>query len=384
MRTLASKLVGPPGLVVIGASGVLLTSIWFFAARQQVIRATQAAIPGDATPIQARGPDPTTIEIVPIEAVVDGTSAKAKEVIFALRNRGSRPVTVTRVVPSCGRCTVVAMPDPKTIAPGGESTLRVVARAPDVGESRSRINIYHDQAGAAPLVATVLLKGRELEAPTMVQPPRQIVIRGFLGETAEDELRIIARENRDTKPWIEAVESDSPNVSVKLLGIEEAAGPTKATVDRSYRYRITAVLDRRGRLLLALLTTRCASPTGGVAPTAIQVMCDSRASVEAMPDTIFASLAKSDLPREFRIRFRSPRLGHLLELEPAAATATWFEIDTPTAQREGSPFAAEMVVRITDLPDDSASTTSRAVVSIATNAEDCPEVEIPLYVRRRN
>lgn len=112
-------------------------------------------------------------------------------------------------------------------------------------------------------------------------------------------------------------------------------------------------------------------------------MSDCRAPVEASPDTAFATVAKDELPREFLIRFRSHAPGQALKLEPARIVAPWIEAGPPVALSEDPVFAAEMRVRINDLPEVQSGSSIRTVISVATNSPDCPMIEIPVVVRLR-
>ncbi|HQU46778.1 MAG TPA: hypothetical protein PK867_28500, partial [Pirellulales bacterium] len=245
---------------------------------------------------------------------------------------------------------------------------------------RSRIDVYFNGDGRSPLSMTVLLKGRKPVAPTVVRQPQEVIIKGYLGRTAQSDFAVITHEKDSPNPWVTGLDSDAHEVLVTSLDFEDSPGPDDATVERTYQFRLTAALSSRGRKHLATLTARCAAPAGGAAMSLVTVMSDCAASVEAVPDTVFVSVKKSELPMEFLVRFRSPSLGRSLKIEPKTEPRPWFHLDAPTVPAQSSVFGAEIKVHILDLPDVEGGASSRAVITVATNAPDCPEVVIPLFV----
>lgn len=357
--------VGGAGPLLLGAFAVALAACGLI-----VMPRSERSIPTAAA----------SLEIVPHDMIVEGEGPK--DVLFTIRNRGDIPVVVTHVIAHC-HCTVAGLPDPSTVLPGGESRLRVRATPPDVGEKRTSIDIRYRGDGDASLSASLLLRGRQPAAPSLVNQPYEAVIRGLLGSTSSADFHLSAIERRGAKKWIEGLESDAAEVSATIDNIEDLPGSTGDTVRRIYQCRATAKLAARGRRQLALLRLRCGSPSDGPALQPIKIMSDCMAPIEAVPDTIFASLGRAGLPKEFRIRFRSPALGHALEIAPEAGAA-WLEIDPPIATADDSPFAAEIRVRVVDLPNALDGQMLRTTVCVSTNAPNYPKVEIPVVIQRRD
>ncbi|HET6884000.1 MAG TPA: DUF1573 domain-containing protein [Pirellulales bacterium] len=325
-------------------------------------------------------PSSAPIEIAPLEATVGGSGAQ--KILFTLRNRGQTPVRVTQVVPHCG-CTVVEPADSLTVPAGGESKLRVLATPPEVGTRRTSIDVHNEGQGDSPLSVILFLKGPEPSVPTLAFEPREVIVRGFVHSAAHTDFHLTAVENKAGSPWIDGLESDAAEVSAAILSFEDTRGPTDDTVRRKYQCRVSAQLGSRGRTRLAAVKLRCMAPASGASPQPIRVMSDCIASVEAIPDTIFASVAEEDVPRDFAIRFRSVSLGDSLTIEPQTS-ARWLEIEGRAAPPAGSPFAAELRIRLIKLPESQGDSPSRATVVVKTNAPDCPIVEIPFVVRRRD
>lgn len=250
---------------------------------------------------------------------------------------------------------------------------------PDVGERTTRIDVYYEGGDCAPLPLTIKLRGSAPEFPLLTYDPRQVIVRGLLGQAANAEFKLITIEPRNEEAWIESLGTDAAQLTASILDFADMRGPDDETVRRQYRCRITAQLETRGRKQLGNVTVHFRRPNDHVSPAVIQVMSDCSAAVEAVPDTVFASLARRDLPRTFTIGFRSVE-GSSLVLEPKC-DASWIECE-PASIREGAtPFLAALSVRVVELPEN--QDTARATISVNTNIPECRMIEIPVVIRKR-
>jgi hypothetical protein len=330
-------------------------------------------------PDSPAAPPAPSLSLVRDEATVQGSGAQ--EVVFILHNSGETGVRVTNVVPHCS-CTVAGLPEPEVVPPGGESRLRVTSTPPDEGEKRSHVDVHYEGQRDGPLSAKLLLKGRPPSIHTLAYYPPEVILRGLLNADAESDFTVAAVEERDSAPWIEHLPTDNDDLSVSLHGYQDKPGPSMATVRREYNCRAHARLKKRGRWQLGAIMLPAPATTAGRSPVQLRVMSDCKSSVEAAPDTIFASLARSDLPREFTVRFRSSSLGHSLRVVPEQGAA-WLEVEQPVALAKSSPFAGEMRLRVVDLPSVQKGASARATVSLTTNDPNCALVEISVVILER-
>ncbi|HEX5472560.1 MAG TPA: DUF1573 domain-containing protein [Lacipirellulaceae bacterium] len=332
--------------------------------------------------VVADGVSSTRLTIEPSESIV---SAEPATVVLTVKNDGSSPARITEVRPSCG-CTVAGEPDPTEIAAHGSSTIRLRATPPEVGEKRTRVEVFHDALGP-PLVAALLLKGRRQASPNssiILRHPEEIVARGAPNSDCVARFELVCAERKGSEPFVAAIVSDVPEVSISRESIVDRFSPNPGTVYRTYEYVATIVLDKPGRTHIATLSIEPGRKSDDLDLPTISMMADCRASVQAVPDTLFASLGRDDVPCEINLRFRAPSTKRMLEISPASTLPGWLEIGPSTAAAPGSPFAAQIVVRITAMPDRGDDETEPTTVRLRTNVPDCPIIEIPLFVRIKN
>jgi len=317
--------------------------------------------------------------VQPEETVVTGNGPQ--EIVVVLRNRTQSTLNITGLVAHCG-CVVPNPPEAREVEPRGERMLRLRATPPHRGEKRTSVDIYYDDV-AVPVVARLLLKGREVSVPAVVRQPTEVILRGRPGTEVHQDVELLADERRGAHPWVLGIDSDARSVMATALIVEDSNGPAPAVVRRVYRYRVSAKLDAPGRSRLASLEIRTGSPPDGPSLAPIAVMCDCKPSVVAIPDTVFAEVAASELPKEVVIRFRSESPSCALTVDRPKRGIDWLQVGDPVAAGTPAPYAATMHVRINGLPDENGRGSARAVIRLRTTASDCPALEIPVYVRRK-
>lgn len=319
-----------------------------------------------------------SLAIDPIEAVVTG--AGPHDVSYRLENQGTEVIHLGDVIASCG-CTVPEPPHPKTLAPGKIATLRVRATPPDVGDKRVTLEVYHDGPGPSPVVATLLLKGRERKLPIVVRQPSEVIVRGRPGEVAPQTLTLLASERAELAPWVLGLDSDNPDLLVEGPVIEEQAGASRSTVQRVYRFTVLTTLRSIGRVNLGFLKIRTASHADGPAPRTITVLSDCKRSIQAVPDTIFAEVRRSELPKVYTVRLLAPSLKARPVISIEAPSAAWLHVDGPVAESGKTAAFAEIRVTIVGTPTNGPLVSDHAQIALKTDAADCPSFDLPVFLR---
>lgn len=319
------------------------------------------------------------VVIEPAEATISGESAQQIE--FTLTNRNATAINVARVNTSCG-CTVVKAPNPSRIIGGASAKLTARAAPPSWGEKLVRIEVYLD-SDVKPVVAKLTLKGREPPIPSLNWQPREVVARGKLGEHHVENFELVTTEQKGAQPWIKAATCDSPAVKVELSAPKEERGLSSESIRRKYEVSVAVDLEKTGRIRLGSISLQHTSSADGPAPRQIVVFSDCRPSVESAPDTIFASVSRDELPKEFVVRFRAPSMSSSLELTAEPVEFSWLDIGEPKQSKSPALFCAELPIRITAPPSEEGGGPRRTTVRLRTNAPDCPLVEIPVYVQMK-
>ncbi|HUY93355.1 MAG TPA: DUF1573 domain-containing protein [Pirellulales bacterium] len=328
----------------------------------------------------SRTPRGADLLIEPAEATISGDSPQRIELVVT--NRRAKTVRIARVQTSCG-CTVVKKPASPAIAPGAATTLTASATPPSLGEKPVRVEVYIE-GEARPLVARITLKGRDPPVPAVNWQPLEVVARGAPGSEQVEKFELLSTEHKGSQPWISGAKCDSPGIKVELASPHEERGPSAATVRRKYPVSVAFTLEKPGRIRLGTISLELSSVPDGSAPRSIPVFSDCRPSVEAAPDTVFASVSPDELPKEIVVRFRAPLMSSPLELKPDPIEVAWLEVDEPRASGSPSLFCAELPIRITAIPAEGNGTPRRTTIRLRTNAPDCPLVEIPVYVQPKS
>ena len=328
------------------------------------------------------------LELEPREATVDWkhtSEGEPTEFEFTLRNVGTQPLQIHKITTSCG-CTVAKALETDVLPPGASTPLKVEVQLPDLGEKLARIEVYTNSGTRAFERATLRLIGRE-EAPYFATVPNELPLRGSTTEIFEREFVVRTVEFKETDYWLRLVEPNSPDLRIDALEVSQEEGPTRKTVTRVYRYRLTArALAEKSFYRLTLRTSE-SEPM----PQTIGVTTEIVPAISTAPSTVFVTVSAKELPRKLMLRVISKDPEFPLQIEVEESIDPWLQIGRIEYLEDPFPFVAQLPLTVTALPQDipeggpnkSKTALTKTSIHLTTNHPDCATLEVPVYIQTR-
>ncbi len=298
--------------------------------------------------------------------VAESRSSKIRA-SYSIKNEGGRDLVIGKVESSCG-CTVASI-SPMVVKPGGSATVTLEGSPTDAGEKDVvvRIETNGRPEGVLALGLTMVGAGQ----PPYVAYGSQAVPFGVIREpVTSEEFQIITREKADGGPWIGAVKSTLPGLSI--AGGLEMEVPLGDVVSRHYRYQ--AKLKRPSRpgefsgevLFLA----------GDGSPTPVHripVRGMVRAAVFSIPSSLYASVDPKSRQVRLNLTIGSEESGYDLEVVPAAENAAI--VTTRRLSKQPGRVAFEVTLR------GQLSKSVTSTLKFDTNHPQAPKILVPIAIR---
>ncbi|NQT12100.1 MAG: hypothetical protein HQ582_05100, partial [Planctomycetes bacterium] len=295
--------------------------------------------PAPPTPAPSDGPKLTATRIAPppeVGEIVDAPRFETVEFFYELHNEGTEPIRGLKLDLAC-RCQLKE-PPPEEILPGETARVGFSIRAPDMGVIRRPVELIATETGKPVLQLEVAVRVK-LDPPALVATPKPTLVTFVEGDETSRELVVETIEERDSEPWIEAMEIRPEHVAeVKSMQLDERPQLDSSLVRRAYRFQICCPSDRGGSHhgTFALLV-RC-DPAATPAPVPLEVRVLDRVDLLPNPVRIKGNPGETPSPRRVAAVYRLGRGA----IEVAQFDETLLDVQ-PVRNDEGAVVAFDLL-----------------------------------------
>ena len=303
----------------------------------------------------------------PMRRVVAESKSSKILATYSIKNEGGRDLVIGKVESTCG-CTVASI-SPMVVKPGGSATVTLEGSPTDAGEKDVMVRIETNGRPEGELTLRLTMVGAG--QPPYVAYGSEAVPFGIVREpVTSEEFQIITREKADGDPWIGAVKSTLPGLSISG-GLEKEV-PSGDVISRYYRYK--AELKRpsgpgefSGEVLFL-------AGDGPAAPVyRIPVRGAVRNAVFSMPSSLYASVAPKSEQVRLHLTIGSDESSYDLEVVPATENAAI--VTTRRLSKTPGRVAFEIA------PCGSLSKSVTTILKFETNHPKAPTILVPIVIR---
>lgn len=311
------------------------------------------------------------VVVEPAEVTIEMNGANQVETTrFRIRNMGVEAFSIKNVTASCG-CTSAEV-DSKLIAPGKEATLTARIKPINVGSNTIRIESTTDLVEQPVLSMIVSVKGNG-KVPYVASVPTSLNFGDISGNHATVPFFVETRESATSKPGLMLPRSNTTDISLEGGWISDQSVGNGIVV-RRYEYVAAWRKSKSTGHFRDEIVLRFANPESDL-ETRVPVNGSVLHAVQVSPGAIFGSFSKFEEVPAYSITFRNISKPDGLEIEPMNSDAKRFAIEKIGDAKDAVTFR----IRVTEPFGKELDT----VLAFRTNAEEMPEIKLPVRLKIR-
>lgn len=252
--------------------------------------------PSGGTSIQSDGR--LGVEPAGFEVRADSSPPEPQQIEPRLVNRTDRVVRILEIETSCG-CTAAGELETRTLAPGASVRLPLSITPPEHGSRIITVRVTTDHPTQRIVMFDIRSSGSTQDLPKLVRVSSSIRLTGRqAGERLSEEFALKTLEEKNSRPWIDQLKTDSSDILLQSLPIMEERALGGEGIWRTYPFRVTVpcpqLVNQRRENLLTLQFSR--HPEGGTSPIRINAIREPM--VKLIPEIVNFAFALTDSPME--------------------------------------------------------------------------------------
>lgn len=325
---------------------------------------------------------------VSLDASKDANEKGECETVLHVLNDSRKAIRIRKITASCG-CTSVGTPTKKLLNHGETADIRIRVQLPTIGEKRSRVTVLVEAESVQhALVTTFLMRGHPIQAPAIINVPKEVVMRCDADGNATAVVRVRTYEKTGSPPWIASAAADRAIVSVQSAGMDESRSSEPGVNLRVYTYSLKAKRvsesSTQNRNSDTRITLRAAAHSD--TPLAsFYVRLQEWQPVRLVPEALFLEQVNgtnNNIVRDVRVAFCDERF-HPTSVD-ATSSVSWIHVKSIRLINDGDRKEALLAVELRPghMPSGRTVRASLLVKAHGDHA-DSADVTLPVIIKRK-